>query len=77
MIMYYAAISLAGIGRATLLAQTGPFFIAVNARIFLKEKISPWTAGGMIISFTGVILIFGNSESVSYWAIFWLWMLDF
>lgn len=45
--------------RAYVLWYTSPFFVALEAHIFLKgDRLSPWKGAGLILAFAGVVALF-------------------
>ncbi|NLE01124.1 MAG: DMT family transporter [Fibrobacter sp.] len=58
MIIFYQAIGLSSGGRATLLNNLYPFFVAIFGGLFFRDKISLIQIFFMLLSFTGTILIF-------------------
>jgi probable blue pigment (indigoidine) exporter len=53
-------ISRAGPGPAIVMASTSPFWVAVLGRIVYGERISLRMAGGLVIGFLGVTLVFSS-----------------
>jgi drug/metabolite transporter (DMT)-like permease len=45
--------------RAVVFIYTAPFFIALGARIFLRERLSATQWGGLALSFVGIVLAMG------------------
>jgi drug/metabolite transporter (DMT)-like permease len=50
----------AGPGIATVFASTAPLWVAVIARVAYGERISLRVVGGLLIGFTGVIVVFSS-----------------
>lgn len=45
--------------RTYILLYTAPFFVALEAHFFLKgDRLNPWKAAGLILSFAGVVALF-------------------
>jgi drug/metabolite transporter (DMT)-like permease len=57
MIAYYLAINRTSSGRATLLVNTYPLFVAILGYLIFKEKISRNTIGSLILCTAGVWLV--------------------
>jgi drug/metabolite transporter (DMT)-like permease len=51
------SVARAGPGNAIVLASTVPFFVALLARIFLREKVSLSTLIGLVAGFAGVTMV--------------------
>lgn len=47
----------AGAAVAAVLANSAPFFVAVMARVWLHESITPLRAVGLVVGFAGVLLV--------------------
>jgi len=62
-------ISRAGPGPAIVIASTSPFWVAILSRLVHGERIALRTAGGLVLGFLGVLLVFssqlGSSSSAS------------
>jgi drug/metabolite transporter (DMT)-like permease len=54
------AISRAGPGPAIVVASTSPFWVAILSRVVHGERIPPRTAGGLVVGFAGVLLVFSS-----------------
>ncbi len=65
MILYFKTIELNGIGWATLLVNMAAFFAAVNGRIFFRKNITVFTVIGMVVAFSGILVIYYNNPSIS------------
>lgn len=50
-------------GAASLLVNTGPIFTALLAVLFLKERLLPWGWLGLLMSFSGAVVIVLTSTS--------------
>jgi drug/metabolite transporter (DMT)-like permease len=57
MFLYFFAIERLTIADATVLNKLSPFFVAMFAVIFLKEKLSRYIVPVLIVAFTGAVLI--------------------
>jgi drug/metabolite transporter (DMT)-like permease len=62
MIAYYLAIHRASSGRATLLANTYPLFVAIIGYMIFKEKIVRNTIGSLIFCTAGVLLVLNDGS---------------
>ncbi len=51
------AVARAGPGNAIVLASTVPFFVALLARIFLRERVSLSALCGLVLGFAGVTMV--------------------
>ncbi len=51
------AVARTGPGTAIVLASTVPFFVALLARLFLRERVSLGTACGLVVGFAGVTMV--------------------
>ncbi len=58
MSLTYWAIQLTSSGRAILLADTYPIFVAVFGYLFFREKITAQHVAGVVIGILGVLLVF-------------------
>lgn len=58
MSLTYWAIQLTSSGRAILLADTYPIFVAIFGYLFFREKITPQHVAGVLIGMLGVLLVF-------------------
>jgi drug/metabolite transporter (DMT)-like permease len=65
MAMSYAAISLTGPGRAALLANTYPLFVAVFGALFFGERIGPRVFVCIAICSCGAILVMRDGSGAS------------
>ncbi len=68
MTLYYLAIALGTPGRASLLNNTFPIFVAVIAIVVLRDKIRLNVIAGLFIAFSGVALVLWDGIHVSLWA---------
>jgi drug/metabolite transporter (DMT)-like permease len=57
MITSYAAISLTGPGRAALLGNTYPLFVAVFGALFFGERLKPRTLASIAVCTAGAVLV--------------------
>lgn len=57
MTLYFLSIGLGSPSRASLFNNSFPLFVALISVFFLRERISLKTAFGLVLSFTGVILV--------------------
>ena len=55
--LHFYTLSLLPLGTAVMLNYTGPFFVALLATIFLKEKLTPFLTAMILVSFSGVYLL--------------------
>ena len=58
MILYFISIQVTSSGRATLITNTFPVFVALFAFFFLKEKIHLNNIISILICFVGIVLVF-------------------
>ncbi|MCR4422537.1 MAG: EamA family transporter [Spirochaetales bacterium] len=65
MITMYVGISLTSSGRATMLSNTYPIFVAFFGWIFFKEKVSPISIVSLILCVTGAAFIFWDNSNYS------------
>ncbi|MFN3410602.1 MAG: DMT family transporter [Exilispira sp.] len=65
MITMYAGISLTSSGRATMLSNTYPVFVAFFGLLFFKEKISKISILSLILCLTGAVFIFWDNSNYS------------
>ncbi|MSP60743.1 MAG: DMT family transporter [Myxococcales bacterium] len=56
-LLYFITIEKLPVGTATLLNYTAPVFTALFAALFLGEKVALVTAGALIVTFAGVVLV--------------------
>lgn len=61
LLAYTTLLTNAGFG--AIVNSTVPFFTAVIARVWLKEKLTTWQAAGLAIGFLGVCLLVGGKAS--------------
>jgi drug/metabolite transporter (DMT)-like permease len=57
MFLYFFAIERLTIADATVLNKLSPFFVAIFAVLFLKEKLSRFIVPVLVVAFTGAVLI--------------------
>lgn len=62
-ICFFGALKHTSVANATLLATTAPFFTAIFERLILKRKWNKPIIGGLILAFTGVVIIQSSSAS--------------
>jgi drug/metabolite transporter (DMT)-like permease len=60
-LFYFMAIARGTAGTATLLNFTSPVFTALFAWVFLRERLSPWTLGALVVAGAGVTLVWWAS----------------
>lgn len=65
MIATYVAIALAGPGRATLLSNTYPLFVALFGVLLFKERATWRLAGSLALSMAGAVLVMRDGSSVN------------
>ena len=65
MAMGYAAISLTGPGRAVLLSNTYPLFVALFGALFFKERIGPRIFVCIAICTSGAVLVMRDGSGAS------------
>ena len=67
--LYYAletnAVSLTTASQAGAVSAVVPLLVAVGARIFLSEHLSPWTIGGLALSIGGVVVLSAGGSAVA------------
>jgi drug/metabolite transporter (DMT)-like permease len=68
MVLYYVAIALGTPGRASLLNNTYPIFVAIIAILIMRDKVKPLTVIGLLLSFIGVALVLWDGAKVSLMA---------
>jgi drug/metabolite transporter (DMT)-like permease len=55
----YRGLVLTTASRGVVFVYTAPFFIALGARVFLREWLSPTQWGGLALSFLGIVVAMG------------------
>jgi drug/metabolite transporter (DMT)-like permease len=67
MITSYAAVSMTGPGRAALLGNTYPLFVAIFGALFFGEKLKPRTLIAILVCTAGAILVMedGSGSALS------------
>lgn len=65
MAMTYAAISLTGPGRAALLSNTYPLFVAIFGALFFGERLRPRILACIAICTAGAVLVMGDGSGAS------------
>lgn len=63
MTLYYIAIGLGSAGRASLLNNTFPIFVAVISFFILRERVRAVTAAGILLAFTGVAFVLADGSA--------------
>jgi drug/metabolite transporter (DMT)-like permease len=58
-------VSRAGPGPAIVMSSTSPLWVAILSRVVHKERIALRTAGGLLIGFLGVLLVFSSQLNSS------------
>jgi drug/metabolite transporter (DMT)-like permease len=66
MVLYYVAIALGSPGRASLLNNTYPIFVAIIAIFIMRDKVKHLTVIGLLLSFFGVALVLWDGAKVSF-----------
>jgi drug/metabolite transporter (DMT)-like permease len=57
--LVYIGLGYTSASRTYILLYTAPFFVALEAHFFLKgDRLNPWKAAGLILSFAGVVALF-------------------
>ena len=56
-ILYFTSIQLIEVSKASVLFWTTPMFTAIFCYIFLKEQISKYDWGAIVLIFIGVVII--------------------
>jgi len=62
-VLFFTAIVKGDLGMATLLNFTSPVFTALFAWIFLRERMSRWGVGALLLSGVGVTLVWRGSHA--------------
>lgn len=62
MTLYYIAIELGSAGRASLLNNTFPIFVAIISFFVLRERVRLITAAGILLAFTGVAFVLADGS---------------
>jgi drug/metabolite transporter (DMT)-like permease len=65
MVLTYTAIGLTGPGRATLLSNVYPLFVAVFAALFFKERFNPITMISIVLCVAGSVLVVRDGSGAS------------
>jgi drug/metabolite transporter (DMT)-like permease len=65
--LWFKALGMISVGLATALSNSSPFFVYCFSVCMLSERVTRWKVGGVIVSFTGVLMIvmFQPSDSDS------------
>ncbi len=67
MVMYFNAIQMTGSGRATLLLNTFPIFVALFGALFFHQAINAGKILSLLLCVSGVIFVFYDGSSYSVW----------
>jgi drug/metabolite transporter (DMT)-like permease len=59
--VWHWSIHLTSVANATLLANASPIFVTVGARLLFSERIYPAFVLGMLLAFSGVVVLMGAS----------------
>lgn len=65
MILYFVSIQITSSGRATLVTNTFPIFVALFGFLFFKEKIKLNNIISILICITGIVFVFYDGSSYS------------
>ena len=65
MLLFYSSIQIIGSGRATLLVNTFPIFVALFGSVFFKQKISKVNLFSILLCFVGVIFVFDQEGTIN------------
>ncbi len=70
-VMIFMAMEFTSVARTTLMMNMMPFWVAIGSHFLLGEKISLRAVIGMIIAFSGVVIVFSDDISIisehAYW----------
>src|SRR5262245_4382439 len=58
--LYFRALVILGAGRAALLMSLAPIFAALQARLFLGEKLGPIALLGIVLTLAGLVIVLGS-----------------
>jgi drug/metabolite transporter (DMT)-like permease len=61
-VMFYKGLKIIEASRATLIIATCPIFITIFSALFLKEKITPLKALGIVISVSGAAVVISKGD---------------
>jgi drug/metabolite transporter (DMT)-like permease len=61
-VFFFSGLQLIGAGRASLIISCTPLVITIFAAIFLRERLTPRKAFGVILSLTGAIIVISNGH---------------
>jgi len=61
-VLFFKALKIIEAGRASLIIATCPIFITLCSAIFLKEKINPVKALGIVISVCGAVIVISKGN---------------
>jgi len=67
MILYYVAIQITSSGRATLLFNTYPIFVAIFGYLFFKENITRKNIVSLVFCISGVLFVFYDGSHYYIW----------
>jgi drug/metabolite transporter (DMT)-like permease len=65
MILYFVSIALCSPGRASLLNNSFPVFVAIISVVFLRARLSPATAAGVAVAFSGIAVVLWDGAASS------------
>lgn len=65
MTLYYVAIGMGSAGRASLLNNTFPIFVAVISIFVLRERVRPVTVAGILLAFVGVAFVLADGSTAT------------
>jgi drug/metabolite transporter (DMT)-like permease len=63
--VWHWSIHLTSVANATLLANASPIFVTVGARLLFSERIYPAFVLGMLLAFSGVVVLMGASLALA------------
>jgi len=61
-VFFFSGLQLIGAGRASLIISCTPLVITIFAAIFLRERLTPLKAIGVLLSLTGAIVVISNGH---------------
>lgn len=61
-VFFFSGLQLIGAGRASLIISCTPLVITIFAAIFLRERLTPLKAFGVLLSLTGAIIVISNGH---------------
>src|SRR5690242_18353256 len=56
-LLFFTSIEHLAVGTATLLVYTAPVFTAIDAALFLGERVTRGTIAALLLTFAGVVLV--------------------